>query len=181
MYASITRCAKYLPKKSNYHFCVVNKDTQVWLPNSFAWDHTAYQRWNSTQAFCIPGLYLNAYPLQMEEKDEWLWIEIFFFSQLRGYGFWNMQGCPALSFILKCILKTKQGLNENIFPIGNKKLLEVYTSKSLSFCSRGRRRDEKDGECGFTVYVVWAGQWNLEKMTDCCLLKVLSCVKGKFV
>lgn len=104
-----------------------------------------------------------------------------FFSQLRGYGFWNMQGCPALSFILKCILKTKQDLNENIFPIGNKKLLEVYTLKSLSFCSRGRRRDEKDGECGFTVYVVWAGQWNLEKMTDCCLLKVLSCVKGKFV
>lgn len=88
MYASITRCAKYLPKKSNYHFCLVNKDTQVWLPNSFAWGHTAYQRWNSTQAFCIPGLYLNAYPLQMEEKDEWLWIEIFFQS---AEGIWVLK------------------------------------------------------------------------------------------
>lgn len=61
--------------------------TQVWLPNSFAWDHTAYQRWNSTQAFCIPGLYLNAYPLQMEEKDEWLWIEIFFSVSWGDMGF----------------------------------------------------------------------------------------------
>lgn len=64
--------------------CFINKDTQVWLPNSFAWDRTTYQWWNFTQAFCILGLYLNVYPLKTEENDKLLWMEIFFFQFAEG-------------------------------------------------------------------------------------------------
>lgn len=87
-----------------------------------------------------------------------------------------------LDAIVQCfyfLFLKKIYFNENVFPIGNKKLLEVYTLKKRSFINssggrkeeraekqkafsltvpvvRGRRRNDR--EYGFTIYFLQVGE-----------------------